>query len=161
MKTLLIAMLLASVVSLCNLTEGLTNRSREQGGPSISNSGSKQASENNSNANTPPAPPSPPSKTTSEVSGGPVAGGELAGKAITLPKPTYPPIARAAKASGTVVIDVVVDETGKVTSATAQSGHPLLRASAVQAALAARFTPTLKDGKPVQATGTITYEFKL
>ena len=69
------------------------------------------------------------------------------GKAISLPKPAYPPIAKAAHASGTVVVQVTIDESGKVISAHAVSGHPLLQASAVQAAYGARFAPNklLKD----------------
>jgi protein TonB len=70
-------------------------------------------------------------------------------------------VAKAAKASGAVVVQVLVDETGKVTSANAVSGHPLLRQSAVQAAYQARFKPTMLSGKPVKVTGTITYNFEL
>jgi len=160
MKNLLILALLATVVSLCNLTERLTNQNREGGNQSISNTGSNQANQNSSNESAATATPAS-SETTSEVSGNPVAGGNLAGKSLSLPKPAYPPLARAAKASGTVVVDVTVDETGKVTSANAQSGHPLLRQAAVQAAYASRFKPTLEEGKPVIVTGTITYVFKL
>ena len=61
----------------------------------------------------------------------PISGGVLNGKAISLPKPAYPPIARAAHASGTVVVQVLIDENGNVISARAVSGHPLLQAVAV------------------------------
>jgi len=53
----------------------------------------------------------------------------------------------------------MVDEEGKVISATAVSGHPLLHASAVRAARQARFTPTLLSGKAVKVSGTINYNF--
>lgn len=88
-----------------------------------------------------------------------ISGGRLDGKAVSLPKPAYPAIARASGASGTVVVQVTVDESGRVSSASAISGHPLLKASAVQAAYAARFTPTLVEGQPVKVTGTISYNF--
>lgn len=90
-----------------------------------------------------------------------ISGGVLNGKAISLPPPTYPPVAKAAKAEGTVVVQVLVDEEGKVTTATAVSGHPLLRASAVAAARQARFTPTLLAGKPVKVSGTLSYKYTL
>lgn len=88
-----------------------------------------------------------------------ISAGVLNGKAISLPKPTYPQIARAAQASGTVVVQITIDENGNVMSATAISGHPLLKASAVEAAYGAKFTPTLLEGMPVKVTGTINYNF--
>jgi protein TonB len=81
------------------------------------------------------------------------------GKAISKPAPAYPAIARAARASGTVTVQVLIDESGRVTSARAVSGHPLLQQSAVQAAYGARFSPTLLSGQPVKVTGVITYNF--
>ena len=89
----------------------------------------------------------------------PISGGVLNGKAISLPKPPYPPVARAAKASGTVVVQVTVDENGNVTAARAVSGHPLLQAAATAAARAAKFNPTKLSGQPVKVTGVITYQF--
>ena len=108
----------------------------------------------NTNINNNTFPPPPPGSTGKTVSGG-----VLNGKATSLPKPVYPPIARAAKASGTVVVQVVVDENGRVVTARAFSGHPLLRASAEAAARSAKFSPTLLSGKPVKVSGVITYNF--
>jgi protein TonB len=89
----------------------------------------------------------------------PISGGVLNGKAINLPKPQYPPIARAAHAAGTVVVQVLIDENGNVVSAKAVSGHPLLQAVAVAAARQARFSPTKLSGQPVKVTGVIQYNF--
>jgi TonB family protein len=94
--------------------------------------------------------------------GGPrpiISGGVLNGKAISLPVPSYPPIARQAHASGTVVVQVTIDETGAIISAHAVRGHPLLQAVCVQAARAARFLPTKLCAEPVKVTGIITYNF--
>jgi periplasmic protein TonB len=99
----------------------------------------------------PPPPPLPPRA--------PISGGVLNGKAISLPKPAYPAIARTAHASGTVVVQVTIDENGNVISAHAVSGHPLLQAVAVSAARGARFSPTKLSGQPVKVTGVITYNF--
>lgn len=88
-----------------------------------------------------------------------ISGGVLNGKAISLPQPAYPQIARTARASGTVVVQVTVDEQGNVISANAVSGHPLLRQSAVAAARQARFSPTKLGGVPVKVSGVINYNF--
>lgn len=88
-----------------------------------------------------------------------INGGVLNDKAISLPKPAYPQIAKSVKASGMVVIQVVVDEEGDVISARPVSGHPLLQAVALAAAHQAKFPPTRRGGKPVKVTGLIQYTF--
>lgn len=90
-----------------------------------------------------------------------ISGGVLNAKATSKPEPAYPPLAKAARASGAVIVKVTVDETGKVVSAEAVAGHPLLRPAAVAAAREAKFTPTLLSGKPVRVTGLLTYSFVL
>ena len=105
----------------------------------------------------PPPPPAP--KPTPEPKKTIVSGGVLNGKAISKPPPAYPPIAKAARASGTVTVQIVVDESGRVISASAVSGHPLLQQAAVAAARNARFSPTLLSGQPVKVSGVITYNF--
>jgi protein TonB len=107
----------------------------------------------------PPPPPAP--KPTPEPKKTIVSGGVLNGKAISKPQPAYPPIAKAARAQGTVTVQIVVDESGRVISATAVSGHPLLQQAAVAAARQARFSPTLLSGQPVKVSGVITYNFVL
>lgn len=88
-----------------------------------------------------------------------ISGGVLNGKAISLPKPAYPPTARAVGASGKVNVQVTIDEEGNVISAVAVSGHVLLRAAAAAAARASKFSPTKLAGVPVKVTGTIIYNF--
>ncbi len=104
----------------------------------------------------PPAPkPDPPKPKTV------VSGGVLNGKAISKPAPAYPPIAKAARAQGTVTVQILVDEAGRVVSASAVGGHPLLQAAAVAAARQARFSPTMLSGQAVKVSGVITYNFVL
>jgi protein TonB len=91
----------------------------------------------------------------------PISGGVLNGKAISKPAPPYPAVAKAARASGVVVVQITVDENGRVISASAVSGHPLLRQAAVQAAHQARFSPTLLSGQPVRVSGQINYNFTI
>lgn len=89
----------------------------------------------------------------------PINGGVLNGKATSLPKPAYPEAARAVKAGGAVSVHVVIDEQGNVVTAQAVSGNPLLRAAAVAAALEAKFSPTLLEGKPIAVSGVLVYNF--
>ncbi|HEX8747854.1 MAG TPA: TonB family protein [Pyrinomonadaceae bacterium] len=106
----------------------------------------------------PPAPkptPEPPKRTA------PISGGVLNGRAISLPKPAYPAVAKAARQTGTVTVQVTIDENGSVISARAVSGPPLLLAAAQQAAYGAKFSPTKLSGQPVKVTGVITYNFQL
>jgi protein TonB len=109
----------------------------------------------------PPPPVPAPTPTPAPKRTAPISGGVLNGKAISKPQPAYPPIAKAARASGTVTVQIVVDESGRVISASAVSGHPLLQQAAVSAARNARFSPTLLSGQPVRVTGVLTYNFVL
>ncbi len=106
---------------------------------------------------TPPPPPPPKPKPPSR----PISGGVLNGKARSLPQPAYPPAAKAVRAAGRVTVQVVIDESGNVISASAASGHPLLKPAAVAAARRAKFSPTMLSGQPVKVSGVITYNFTL
>jgi len=88
-----------------------------------------------------------------------VSGGILNGKAESLPKPVYPPVASPVNAAGAVGVSVLIDENGYVFSAEAVSGHPLLRGESVRAACEAKFAPTQLDGRPVKVYGVITYNY--
>jgi len=90
-----------------------------------------------------------------------VSKGVITGLALSLPKPAYPQIARQARANGPVNVQVLIDETGKVISAKAVGGHPLLQAAAQQAAYGARFSPTKLGDQAVKVSGVITYNFVL
>jgi TonB family protein len=88
-----------------------------------------------------------------------VSGGVVNSKATSLVKPAYPAAARAVRASGAVNVQVTISESGSVISASAVSGHPLLRGAAEAAARSSRFSPTLLSGQPVKVTGVIVYNF--
>ncbi len=89
----------------------------------------------------------------------PVSGGVLNGRALSLPTPVYPDVARRMRTEGVVQVEVVVDENGKVVSARALSGPGMLRDAAVKAASLAHFSPTKLSGLPVKVTGLINYNF--
>lgn len=108
------------------------------------------------NIEEPPPPPADPPKPKIIVSKGPING-----QAVSLPKPIYPPIAKAAGIQGMVSVQVLIDEHGRVVSAKAIDGSPALRPEAQRAALQARFSPTMLGDQPVKVSGVITYNFVL
>jgi TonB family protein len=87
--------------------------------------------------------------------------GVIESKVIRKAVPPYPELARRARASGAVTVQILLDEQGKVVSARATNGHPLLRAAAEQAAYQTKFSPTLLSNQPVKVSGIITFNFIL
>ena len=108
---------------------------------------------------TSPTAQTPANTQSSSEEKAPAEGGFLNGKAIDLPKAAYPDEARKSHAGGTVQVQVLVDETGKVVSARASFGPEVLRAAAEKAAMGARFKPMIVDGVAVKVSGILTYDF--
>lgn len=100
----------------------------------------------------PPVKPPTTQRVTSQI---------LSGKAISLPQPMYPRIAKDAHVQGPVSIQILVSEDGKVMSAQVVSGNAMLVSAAKEAAMRARFSQTLLNGQPVKIQGVITYNFML
>lgn len=120
-------------------------------------------------AETKPADPAPIGKEISVADGpkmksvmppeGAILGGVLNDMATSLPAPDAA-AAKEANASGTVTVEVLVNEKGAVVASSVVSGpQPLWRAAA-EAARQARFDPPLHNGKPVKVAGVLTYEFR-
>ena len=85
---------------------------------------------------------------------------QLCGRALSLPKPAYPEEAKANRISGTVVVDIVTNEEGRVVWAKATSGPELLWGVSVKAACRARYSPTLISGRAIRTESSIQYLFK-
>lgn len=86
----------------------------------------------------------------------PIFNNELAEKALSQPPPiSIVPV----KKKVDIVVQVIVDEAGRVVSARAITPIPILDVAARNAAYQAFFSPTVVDGKVVVATGVITYTF--
>jgi TonB family protein len=103
--------------------------------------------------------PPPPARVEPPKPKAPITKGVVNGMARELPKPEYSGAARQVNAQGKVDVQVTIDEAGRVISAHAVSGHPLLRPAAENAAHRARFSPTLLSETPVKVTGVIVYNF--
>jgi periplasmic protein TonB len=76
-------------------------------------------------------------------------------------RPVYPEIARAAKKEGTVILEAVLDPTGRVTQVRVIQSVPLLDQAAIDAVQRWRYTPSLLGGHPVSVLMTITVRFTL
>jgi TonB family protein len=75
--------------------------------------------------------------------------------------PVYPPLARQARVSGVVRLEATVGKDGRVVSATAVSGPPLLRQAAVEAVEQWIYEPASLNGEPVEASTKIDVAFHL
>ena len=102
---------------------------------------------------------STPDRAKPEVEAGKNGKPLLCGRATSLPKPAYPPEAKAQKISGTVAVNIVIDEKGRVIWAEAVNGHPLLRQASVKAACQSLHSPIKISGRAVKAASIISYNF--
>jgi protein TonB len=77
------------------------------------------------------------------------------------PEPPYPPMARAARVSGVVEVEVTIGTDGVPTNVRAISGPQQLRQHAVNYAMRWRFEPARMEGQAVQAMFRIKMTFRL
>jgi protein TonB len=108
-------------------------------------------------ANTKPAaPPTVKSKVPIRI------GGHVqAPHAIYNPAPAYPPVARATRMQGTVVISATLDESGDVVEMKIVSGPVLLYQAALDAVAKWKYQPTCLNGVPVSVEMNILVNFQL
>ena len=90
-----------------------------------------------------------------------ISQGVTKGLLIHKQEPTYPPLARAARVQGEVVLSAVIDINGQITNLQLVSGHPMLVPSAIDAVKQWRYKPYLLNGQPVEVETTITVIFTL
>jgi len=104
----------------------------------------------------PPPPPPPPPAEIRHV------GGDIKPpRKIVDVAPVYPPLARAARVEGIVILEAVIAEDGSVRDVRVLRSVQLLDDAAAEAVRQWRFTPTLLNGQPVPVVMTITVAFKL
>jgi protein TonB len=90
-----------------------------------------------------------------------ISGGVTKGLLIHREEPTYPPLARAARVQGDVVLSAIIDTNGQITNLQLVSGHPMLVPAAIAAVRQWRYKPYLLNGQPVEVETTITVIFTL
>jgi len=89
-----------------------------------------------------------------------VGGDVQQAKLIAQVQPEYPALARRAKITGTVRLEVSVSPTGTVEGVTVISGHPILVQPALDAVRQWKYAPTLLNGQPVGVVTTVDVFFK-
>jgi protein TonB len=90
-----------------------------------------------------------------------VSGGVIEGLLIRKVNPTYPPIARAVRLSGTVSLAATISPTGTITNLRVLSGSPMLQRAAIDAVQSWRYRPYLLNGQPVEVETTINVVFSM
>jgi protein TonB len=90
-----------------------------------------------------------------------VSGGVEAANIISQTHPVYPPIARAARVQGVVVLHATISKTGTIENLTVVSGPAMLQQAAITAVQSWRYKPTVLDGEPVEVDTTVDVNFTL
>lgn len=90
-----------------------------------------------------------------------ISQGVTRGLLIHRVEPSYPPLARAARVQGDVVLTAVISVNGEIENLQLVSGHPMLVPSAISAVKQWRYKPYLLNGQPVEVETTITVIFSL
>jgi protein TonB len=75
--------------------------------------------------------------------------------------PVYPPIAKAARVSGTVVLQATISKTGTIEGLKVISGPQMLQGAALEAVKTWRYRPYLLNNEPVEVDTTINVIFTL
>lgn len=86
-----------------------------------------------------------------------VAEGMLLAKTI----PIYPPIAKAARVQGTVVLEATISKSGTIENLRVLSGPAMLQQAAIDAVKSWRYRPYMLSGEPVEVETTISVIFSL
>jgi len=76
-------------------------------------------------------------------------------------QPPYPPIARAARIQGSVVLRAIISKEGEIQDLQLVSGHPMLVQGAIDSVKQWHYRPYLLNGQPVEVETTITVNFQL
>jgi len=90
-----------------------------------------------------------------------ISQGVVKGLLVHRVEPAYPPLARAARVQGDVVLSAIIDVNGQITNLQLVSGHPMLVPAAIAAVKEWRYKPYLLNGTPVEVETTITVIFTL
>jgi len=91
----------------------------------------------------------------------PVGGDVKQAQLISKVSPVYPQMAKSQHVSGNVLVDALIDATGKVTTMKVVSGPTLLHQAAMEALKQWKYQPATLDGQPVAMHLTVTLQFRL
>ena len=90
-----------------------------------------------------------------------ISAGVAVGMLIQKTPPLYPPIAKAARVSGTVVLQATISKTGSIENLHVVSGPAMLQQAALDAVKSWRYRPYLLNNEPVEVETTVNVIFTL
>jgi protein TonB len=90
-----------------------------------------------------------------------VSAGVTSGLLVRKVNPVYPPLARQARISGTVVLRAVISKDGSIENLSLVSGHPMLAPAAIDAVKQWKYKPYLLNGEPVEVDTEVQVNFTL
>ncbi|MGA2022528.1 MAG: TonB family protein [Candidatus Sulfotelmatobacter sp.] len=90
-----------------------------------------------------------------------VSMGVTSGLLVRKVNPTYPPLARQARISGTVILRAVISKDGSIENLSLVSGHPMLAPAAIDAVKQWKYKPYLLNGEPVEVDTEVQVNFTL
>jgi protein TonB len=91
----------------------------------------------------------------------PIGGDVKPAKLIFSVAPAYPMLAKSQHVSGNVLVDALIDPTGRVTAMSVVSGPTLLHQAAMDSLKQWKYQPASLDGRPVAMHLTVTIRFRL
>jgi TonB family protein len=91
----------------------------------------------------------------------PIGGDVKTARLISQVAPLYPAMAKSQHVSGDVVVDALIDVSGRVTTMKIISGPALLHQAAKDALHQWKYQPASLDGKPVPMHLTVTLQFRM
>ena len=90
-----------------------------------------------------------------------ISSGVMAGNLIFKSMPAYPPIAKASRTQGTVVLQATIARNGTIENLHVVGGPPMLQQAALDAVKTWRYRPYLLNGLPVDVETTVNVVFSL
>lgn len=92
---------------------------------------------------------------------GPVLDYDSPPRAIKITRPQYPQEAFVKKVEGTVVLEILIDQNGRVIRARVLQSIPLLDAAAIETVKQWVFKPAIKNGRPVATVANAPVGFRI
>jgi TonB family protein len=90
-----------------------------------------------------------------------VGGAIQASKLTKSAEPIYPDLAKQARISGVVRLNIIINPEGKIFHMSVIGGHPLLVPAALEAVKQYEYSPTLLNGVPVEVVTQVDVNFTL
>lgn len=90
-----------------------------------------------------------------------ISSGVMQGMLIHKVVPTYPAVAQAIRASGTVILQATISRAGAIENLRVVDGPPMLRQAALDAVKQWRYRPYTLNGQPVEVETTVDVQFTL